>query len=183
MFSFRSFAFVCSSIALATACTPGMMASMTAVGRTPGKSPLAGEPLRVDRPSKSAPREGSSACTVWPLEDHIEVTATPAQLCIKGKITEVTSPSREAPEHPVSFTTDPAGDSIAKSTSRRGPPIVAAAGQVQGTTQKVGKCTPGTEVWVTTYDGCVPNKGTSEGQLLTAKSTFLDVAGIESWKF
>jgi hypothetical protein len=161
---------------LATGCAA--LANMNAVSaENPLKSPSR---LAWSKKAEGVPFEGQQACTVWPLESRMSVNATSDQICIQATMTRIAGSGIDGSK-PSSLHATSDGSQESKGGM---------AGQftnsVEGQAQKVGTCVDKTRrvlnVWVATYDGCVPNEDMKKQPVLTPDSTYLSVGGAR-WKF
>jgi len=145
------------------------------------ENPLGGEALVHSKPLGTAPIDGASRCTVWPLETNLRVQATDERICVEGH------------QHKLSRLQFPLSGGYSLSVSSNGSDekksdIVGAstAKEIPGQARRVGTCTSDREaegIWEITYSGCVANVDGSGKPVLTKTSTFLSVGNDARWMF
>ena len=169
--------FVCVAVvSFTTGCRLLLPASVLNSNATRAENPLKGGSITMAGKSQKLPIEGEKACTVWPIEDHVEITATDGQICARGTIHLLKNPGDPINDNGYLFESDGSGDELRTDRLASASP------------HKIGSCVDGSgakNVWAARVDGCIPN--TDRGKpVLTLRSTFLlviDSYGEKRWKF
>lgn len=156
------------------AALPGMQN----LGAQRADNPLGGTDLAWSKDPDGVPFEGQKACSTWPIQNKLTVKATTDQICATGQIYHLVGVDFDGPKAD--------SESLSVQSDGSGQSALMGAGMIKASgVQKIGTCsdnTRTTNVWVTSYDGCVPNKDPGGAPSLTASSTYLQV-GDARWKF
>jgi len=146
----------------------------------PADNPLGGVPVKWSKQASNVPFEGQKACTIWPLDNTIDVRATDAQICVDATLYKLVPGGFDGP------TSDSLTVASDGSQENKGSVIGQYTHPLQARPRKVGTCTEGATgvktVWVSTYQGCVPNTDVNGKPVLTPGSSYLSV-GDARWKF
>jgi hypothetical protein len=169
-----------AAISFLTGCASLMPAGMLNMTAASADNPLGGTPVAWERESPGLPFEGQKACTTWPIKDTLKVKATDTEVCVDGEVYKLVAANFDGPtEASLQVESDGSGE--------EGLGMGQTDHVKASTPKKVGTCFDKSAnqektVWVAAYSSCVPNKNVSGKQVLTTKSTFLQV-GEARWKF